>query len=185
MFDHFDAKYPTPAHAAAAERRERQRVQAEFRRGRRTVLRDRAAKVTIAAALVGAIAGALVLSAGLRHRAGAPAVSPAATDQAVPAFRPIPSAPKSSELAEALPSINAVSAPAPHHARRPATATLARVATSNGNAATASSVLADSPQIAEPLQGEALRLALIEDRKRTMELNDAELNRLASKPATE
>jgi hypothetical protein len=181
MFDQFDAKYPTPAHAAAAERRERERVQADFRRGRRTVLRDRAAKVTIAAALVGAVAGALVLGAGLRHRAGAPAASPAATNQAVPAFRPDPSAPKLSELAEASPPINAVSAPAPRDTRRPATATLTHIAT-NRDADTASSVLAGSPQIAEPLQGEALRLALIEDRKRTMELNDAELSRLASKP---
>jgi hypothetical protein len=176
MFDQFDAKYPTPAHAAAAERHERERVQANFRRSRRTVLQDRAAKVTIAAALAGAVAGALVLGAGLRHRAEPRAVSPPAIDQAVPAFQPAPPAQRPSELAETSRPTNAASVPTLRHARRRATVTPARVATPETNAE------AGSPWIAKPLQGEALRLALIEDRRRTIELNDAELSRLASKP---
>jgi hypothetical protein len=181
MVDRFDTKYPTPAHAAAAERRERGRVQDELRHGPRTVLRDRAAKVTIAAALIGAAIGALMLGGSLGQRAAGPQVPAAVTEQAVPAVPSTPPTPAALQIAQ-------VARPG-RRGDPPATRRFLPSATMRGHGGRPEGQVkrpprrqAGSPWIAEPLQGDALRLALIEDRRRTIELNDAELNRLGTAP---
>lgn len=166
----FDRLYPSPAHAAAADLRDRYAPKTLVTK-QSAFYRNRSGAITVIVALAGAVLGGLVYPLK-------PAVDRAAK-YSISANLPTPT-PKSATQPVAPEStatrpVTSVQAPS---AQRMAGLHRSNSASETAKVSPASK--GSSKWIADPLSGDALAAALIVDKRRTVELNAEQLRLIAA-----